>query len=702
MYKHLPVIFKNKLPVSILFMVAVFFASPALTPALAQQINIVAQRNCAAMEVLERQLLQHPTHRQALKAIEAQTALFVQQQAGVRSTTGALVIPVVVHVVYNTSEQNISHEQVKSQLQALNEDFRRTNADADPTWPQAADTGIEFALATRAPNGSPTTGITRTATSITGFSTNDAIKHSGSGGKNAWPADSYLNIWVGPLEGNVLGYAQFPGGSASTDGVVIGYKYFGTSGTATAPFNRGRTTTHEVGHWLNLRHIWGDGGCSADDAVADTPPADAPSYGCQTGKESCGGRNMVQNYMDYSDDACMNLFTSGQKDRMQALLALGGARASLLRSAGLGEAATPTPACTATTVALKLVLDSYPAETSWELKDSSGTLVAAGSGYGTSNATINERFCLPDGCYEFIIKDAYGDGICCTYGNGSYQLTDASGTMLASGGNYGHIETKTVCVGGATTTPSCPTIDFNAYTITGFPNQDYGTHQVQENGATLYLTGNTWKQIPYNYTVTPSTLLEFEYRSTQMSEIQGIAFENDNAITPKYSFRIYGNQSWGISNYDDYSGTDWKKYTIPVGDFFTGNFNKLVFMGDDDLYDRQTSYFRNVKVYEGSCGTTRLAAIRTGEKAVVGTASEYAFGIRLFPNPATDHIYLELMGEKTAQAVLYNSTGKQVWTGTLAEHQEISVDVRTLAAGIYTLRILGQDGSAVYQKFIKK
>ena len=157
-----------------------------------------------------------------------------------------------------------------------------------------------------------------------------------------WDPSSYLNIWVCNLGSGLLGYAQFPGGNPATDGVVCDYAYFGTIGTATFPFDEGRTCTHEVGHYLNLRHIWGDGGCSVDDFVSDTPTSDGPNYGCALGHVSCGSTDMVQNYMDYSDDGCMNLYTAGQAARMNALFAPGGARFSLTQSAACGAPADPT------------------------------------------------------------------------------------------------------------------------------------------------------------------------------------------------------------------------------------------------------------------------------------------------------------------------------------------------------------------------
>ena len=166
--------------------------------------------------------------------------------------------PSFFHIVYNTNAQNISDAQIQSQLTVLNEDFRRLNSDANNNWPQAADVEVEFCLATLDPNGNATNGITRTSTNVSTFTDDDKVKFTNQGGHDAWPAGSYLNFWVCKLNG-FLGYAQFPGGPASTDGVVCDYQYVGTTGTATSPFDLGRTGTHEVGHWLNLYHIWGDG-----------------------------------------------------------------------------------------------------------------------------------------------------------------------------------------------------------------------------------------------------------------------------------------------------------------------------------------------------------------------------------------------------------------------------------------------------------
>lgn len=269
-------------------------------------------------------------------------------QADFQRGTIQYKIPVVVHVVYNTTLQNITDAQVQSQIDALNRDYQLLNSDtiSIPTAfkPFMADCKIQFCLAQRDPAGYPTTGIVRKATARVSFTDNDDVKQSSKGGDDAWDANSYLNLWVCKLSGGLLGYAQFPGGSSATDGVVISYTAFGTTGTAAAPFNIGRTATHEIGHWLNLKHIWGDDGsaCAGSDGVGDTPNQSGANYHCPAFPVlSCNSGtagDMFMNYMDYVDDRCMMMFTHGQRKRMYAVLAPGGARASLAVSLGCTSA----------------------------------------------------------------------------------------------------------------------------------------------------------------------------------------------------------------------------------------------------------------------------------------------------------------------------------------------------------------------------
>ncbi|MFL5313203.1 MAG: M43 family zinc metalloprotease [Myxococcales bacterium] len=302
-------------------------------------------RRCGTMDVHRRLLSQLPDYVRARGIIENHALAYERgERAAVRS--GVTRVPVIVHVVWNAAAQNISDAQIASQIDVLNHDFRRTNSDVSSTpavfLPLATDARVEFFLATVSPGGAPTNGIERRQTTVPSFSTNDAVKSNATGGLDAWPADRYLNIWVCPLGGGLLGYAQFPGGPAATDGVVILHSAFGTTGTAAAPFNLGRTATHEIGHWLNLNHIWGDDGtaCTGTDNVADTPNQGGPNFGApafpRTSCNNAPNGDMFMNYMDYVDDRAMFMFSAGQVARMQACL--DGARSAL----GLGAGA-PRP-----------------------------------------------------------------------------------------------------------------------------------------------------------------------------------------------------------------------------------------------------------------------------------------------------------------------------------------------------------------------
>lgn len=272
--------------------------------------------------------------------IENFTQMKVQQLSRLqgRIEEKIITIPVVIHIIYSNELENISDDQIQSQIDVLNEDFRKVTPYLTDKWSQAADTKIEFQLALVDPEGNSTKGITRKSSTVTSWSSKDLMKSSKTGGVDPWNTLEYLNIWVCNIEGGILGYAQYPGGRVSTDGVVISPNYFGSSDKGsnfylTKPFDKGRTATHEVGHFLNLRHIWGNNkSCGSDDFVTDTPRSNGPNYGCQQGVVSCGSEDMTENFMDYSDDACMSVFTSGQKARMHALFQEGGFRYRLARS----------------------------------------------------------------------------------------------------------------------------------------------------------------------------------------------------------------------------------------------------------------------------------------------------------------------------------------------------------------------------------
>jgi hypothetical protein len=276
----------------------------------------------AHMALLE----QYPAFRANQMRLEGATS--ERRDRGIDLKKAKIVtIKTVVNVVYNTDEQNISMAQIRSQFTAMNKDFRATNPDKSGTpapWGGlVTDSRIQFKLVK----------VTRTKTNQAGFTHDDKVKKAATGGIAPDQPNTHLNLWVCPLTGGLLGYAQFPGGPAATDGVVINYQAFGTKGTAQDPFHKGRTATHEIGHYFNLRHIWGDTpDCSGSDMVADTPNCAGPNTGmpgwphvtCNNGPNG----DMFMNYMDYTDDEGMFMFTSQQVVRMRA--ALETARAGLM------------------------------------------------------------------------------------------------------------------------------------------------------------------------------------------------------------------------------------------------------------------------------------------------------------------------------------------------------------------------------------
>lgn len=297
----------------------------------------VTVRQCGSMDVLAKQLKDNPGLQKKLDDIEAHTARLIFQRKtdlSLFSTgplVGALTIPIAVHVIYNKAiaQENISDAQIQSQITVLNRDYSKTNTDITKVPSAfaglASNMQFQFRIAS----------IDRKASAITSWGTSDAMKKTSSGGVAPISPTTTLNIWICNIGSGILGYAQFPGGSSATDGVVIGPKYFGSSSLASgyygAPFDKGRTATHEIGHWLNLRHIWGDASCG-NDLVADTPTQSTNNFGCPSfPRKTCGNTSsgdMFMNYMDYTDDLCMFMFSEGQKTRSRAIFSPGGARAT--------------------------------------------------------------------------------------------------------------------------------------------------------------------------------------------------------------------------------------------------------------------------------------------------------------------------------------------------------------------------------------
>lgn len=453
--------------------------------------------------------------------------------------------------------------------------------------------------------------------------------------------------------------------------------------------------THEMGHLNGSRHthacVWNGNNTAIDGCSGGTEGSCA-----LPGFPSGGGTLMSYCHLQ---SVGIN-FSNGFGSQPGNVIRSATTNASCLGACDGGGGGDE---CTDTEVTVQINLDNYPAETSWQITNSGGAVVASGSGYSGAGTTVNEKACLTDGCYTFTINDSYGDGICCGYGNGSYSVFEGSNSY-ASGGQFTSTESTNFCIGGGGGNP-CPSINFNDYTVTSYGGgQDAdGTNSVQDGGATLYLEDNTWKDIAYSYTVTSNTVIEFDFRSTTQGEIHGIGFDTDESISSNRTFKVHGTQNWGITNYDNYSGSAWTTYTIPVGTIYTGSFSKLFFVNDKDgTANNNNSYFRNIKVYEGSCGSlpgTGLTATPAPQRAILGTQGE--FKLDIYPSPLSNVMYTRLDApEGDYQATLLDVSGRTIWKGVIPTYEK-GHNIAQLPAGIYVMKVQVGDAETLVQKVVK-
>jgi hypothetical protein len=607
-----------------------------------------AQRICPSHDILHQHETADPQIKKNREEIEKFTANFVKNFSdGDRATYN---IPVVVHVLYNTATQNISDAQIQSQIDVLNKDFQLLNTD-NTLVPAAfaalkANSDISFCLAKQTATGAATTGIIRKSTTKTSFNTNtDDAKYSSLGGNDIWDRSKYLNIWVVPsikagTQSGILGYAQFPGGPAATDGVVIGHNYFGTTGTAAAPFNKGRTATHEVGHWLNLYHIWGDDGtgCTGSDNVTDTPNAAGPNYNCPTfPKVSCSnGPNgdMFMNYMDYTNDACMYMFSTGQKARMHAVLAPGGSRASLNTSIAC-NAPTGGTTCNAPTGLASSALTTTSATVSW----------AAAAGATSYNLQ-------------------YKTAAATTWTTVTSTTTSRSLTGLTAGTVY-NFQVQTVC--SATSSSAYSTAAM--FTTTSVVTTCSDTYESNNTLATA-------KAVTVGATINAAIAIS--------GDLDYFSFSNTTA-TKNIKITLTSTKDYDIRLYNS-SGKQVKlQSTAANPEILVFNTNTV------------GNYRFRIEGYNGAFSTTACYTVKVelsatnlrgqeGSEELALTASE----VSVYPNPTSGTLQVQLPEDKfnrEMNVLLFNSIGQQVMAKKYGDHSNTSLDMENLQNGIYILQI---------------
>ena len=651
-----------------------------------------ASKNCHTMENLARLEQMDPNVNERMQQIEQMTEEYVNNGGG-SARAGVITIPVVVHVLYNTTAQNISTAQIQSQINILNADFRLLNADKTKIpsafTSLAADAQIEFCLATVDPNGATTTGITRTQTSVTSFSTDDRMKYTSQGGKDAWNSSKYLNLWVCNIGGGILGYAQFPGsGAAATDGVVIGYQYFGNTGTAVAPFNKGRTATHEVGHWLNLRHIWGDASCGSD-LVSDTPTQQTSNYGCpsfphKTCSNTTNG-DMFMNYMDYTDDACMYMFSAGQKARMQALFTTGGARVGLLTSTGCsGTSTTPTTcgvpsslvATSITTSSANLTWAAVSGATSYSIQYKKVSATTWTTTTSTSASKLISGLTAATQ-YEFKVSTV------CASGSSAYatavKFTTATTTTSTS---------STLTVGTGTGTTSVA--PYGSYymdervqfiiTASELAAAGYNSTNNSLKSIAFYVSGTASTQTLTNFTVKIGTVTATNFAST--------SFYTTTSLTNSY-----------VGNYTATSNA-WNTHTLTTPFTYNGTSNLFVeicwnnstYSSNSSVSYTATSEYRTL-YYRADNASAGVCTNATGTRTYNRPNMRFEFGVaggtsreqntmleelfetpssneiemseigKIYPNPSNGNFNIEFAATKetnTASVRIYNVVGHLV------------------------------------------
>lgn len=447
-------------------------------------------------------------------------------------------------------------------------------------------------------------------------------------------------------------------------------------------------TTHEIGHNLSSRHTHACAWNGNNTAIDGCGPSAGYSEGCSAPIPSGGGTIMSYCHL-LSTGVNFNLgFGPQPTTRITNYV---NSRSCL----GNSCITAPPVTCQEESLSLTIALDEYPAETTWEILNGS-SVVASGGPYENQFTTVVEEVCLPTGCYDLSFFDSFGDGICCGFGNGSYTLTDESGAVLASGGEFTDSETIAFCAGESLT--PCFDVNFNDYSILSYaPARDQGTFSIEENGAGIFLSDNSLKYIPINYDVTPNTKLAFEFQSTDQGSIHAIAIENNTQLTIPALFQLHGtlNNPNVISDFNNYSGTALQPYVINVGSYFTGNnLDLVVLSANANGSPGNNSYFRNVRFYEGDDCSSAASTAALPSKS---QGAEFV----LFPNPTNDNAVLTSSSDADIQTVrIFSMTGALIQE-IVVNGPRSMMEFSDQSKGIYLIQWTDSYGQSHQEKLVK-
>jgi len=578
----------------------------------------------------------------------------IQQIINTRSSFLSKIIPVVIHVIYNDSYSNISSSQVASAITAINEDFNAGNSDYSTVISDFSNVksslNINFELANLDPQGNITTGITRTQSDLTD-----------NAGENVkalinWDSDMYLNIWVvDNIESGAGAYAYYPGTAPSgNEGIVCRHSQFGTWGTSSSSNFAATTLTHEIGHYLNLAHTWGnsndaelEGNCNEDDDVSDTPNTIGSLYGCNTNQSTCGSLDNVQNYMDYTE--CTNMFTAGQRSRAHAALhSSQGGRVNLWQYENLiATGIVENTSCEDELITVQIHTGTYANEVSWVILEQGGDGVAGGGGTYSNNSDYDTSVCLEQGTYTFQSIDSYGDG----WNGGYYNVRNCDNVIIANNSNpSGYGATESFIVSDCGSIPGCTNLeatnynplaneddgsctidgctDFNADNYNADANQDDGSciiYGCTDATAINYDTEATtednsceYVQVPdvfsyeltgANHTIVLPVDMTFNVLEAVISnfDIIGVFYDDENGIEHCAGYGIWQNTTNSIAAQGD------DATTVEIDGFEEGEtFKVKVWDQSEDLYYNCVVHYLQSMPDQGEYTTNGISAITDG------------------------------------------------------------------------------------------